>query len=63
MLKAVLFKCTVKPRFWNPRFWNNPQFWNTFAADRNFYYIDHPGFGILKPRFWNIFKADFPQQC
>merc|ERR1711974_31859 len=26
---------TVKPRFWN-----NPRFWNTFAANRNFYYIN-----------------------
>ena len=39
--KVIAGYSTVKPRFWN-----NPQFWNTFAADRNFYYINHLDFGI-----------------
>ena len=37
---------TVKPQFWNTRFWNNPRFWNTFTADEN--YDDK------SPQFWNI---------
>ena len=31
------------------------QLWNTFAADRNSYYINKLDFGISKIRFWNIF--------
>ena len=45
-----------------------PRFWNTFAADQNFYFIlKSPRFWnmfeISIPRFWNIFLADFPQKC
>ena len=48
-LKSML-SYTVKPRFWN-----------TFTADRNFYFMNHLDFGILIPRFWNIFsKLIFP---
>ena len=32
---------TLDNGFWNPRFWNT-----TFAADRNFYFMNHPDFGI-----------------
>ena len=39
--RSVGLLSTVKPRFWN-----NPRFWNTFAADRNFYNINHLDFGI-----------------
>ena len=44
--REIMKSTTVKPRFWNTQFWNNPRFWNTFAADRNFYYINKLDFGI-----------------
>ena len=31
------------------------RFWNTFADDRNFYYINKLDFGIVKTRFWIFF--------
>ena len=51
-LKSML-SYTVKPRFWN-----------TFTADRNFYFMNHLDFGILIPRFcdFGIFlKLIFPK--
>ena len=60
-LKIMLNKNdTVKPRIWNTRKWNKPRIWNTFAADQNFYYINHLAYGILKPRKWNIFLEFLP---
>ena len=57
---ACLEPSTVKPRIWNTRKWNKPRIWNTFAANRNFYYINHLAYGILKPRKWNIFLQFVP---
>ena len=49
-------ECLRKTSTVKPRFWNNPLFWNTtfaFAADRNFYFINHLDFG-----FWNTLAAE-----